>query len=230
MKIILLLTIVFAQLSIFSQTKKEEIILLEQKIDSIYIIPPRIDIEVIEVMPEWDGNFVTIKARVQNNGYYLVNEFESLTSLGLNSPLKKIEQIAIPGAEYRITEPSSSWYVDPKGQAFACVEVSLADGIKDEVPENDKLCVAVSSERFMVYDPFPNPGTDLLNIRMILPDDGDVTILLYTSEGQMLLNNTYNGIEGFNQLEVNTSFYSAGNYKILVQYEGKEATFSWIKN
>jgi len=48
MKIILLLTIVFAQLSIFSQTKKEEIILLEQKIDSIYnkINQTRSDFEI----------------------------------------------------------------------------------------------------------------------------------------------------------------------------------------
>lgn len=203
-----------------------------EKLDSIYIHPPKVDIEVIEVIPVWDGDYVSIKARIRNNGYYTVNEFESLTSIGSNSPLKKLEVISIAGEEFKVTDPASSWYFNPsqtQEQAFACVEVNLADGSKDEFPSNDKKCVSLYNESFVVYDPFPNPGSDELTIRINLPESGQLSIALYSSIGELVLDNEYDGMKGFNQVLINTVTLSAGTYSILISYGEKEKSFSWVK-
>ena len=204
-----------------------------EKLDSIYIHPPKVDIEVIEVIPVWDGDYVSIKARVRNNGYYTVYEFESLTSIGSNSPLKKLEILSIPGEEFKVTEPSTSWYFNlsqTQEQAFACVEVNLEDGSKDEVPGNDKFCVSLNNESFIVYDPYPNPGSDEVNIRMNLPESGDLTVELYSSNGEMVEQIEYNGAKGFNQVLINTATLSAGTYSVIVRYGDKEKSFSWVKH
>ena len=107
--------------------------------------------------------------------------------------------------------------------------MNLADGTKDEVPDNDKSCVSLNNESFVVYDPYQNPGSDELNIRMNLPESGDFTVELYSSKGEVVDQYEYNGHQGFNQVLIHTSTLSAGNYSIVVRFGEKEESFSWVK-
>ena len=199
------------------------------KSDSILINTPRIDIEILDIVPEWDGPFLTVRSLVLNNGYYTVTEFETYISIGSGTPIKTLETIDIQRSTAVLTEPSTAFYVDNNSQAFVCVELKLPGGAIDENPGNDKLCKTLLENDFEVYAPYPNPTTNKLSIRLILPQEDEFSVEIYSSEGKMVKGYKFNGDQGFNQVDLYVADLRAGNYRMKVIYGDENKVFSWVK-
>ena len=108
---------------------------------------------------------------------------------------------------------------------FICLNLVSREGNVDETPENNSDCLAIEQE-FTVNTPYPNPccGNDnQLILEMILPEAGDVEMLMISATGSIVReDNVSNAPEGFNQFSLNLSILEPGIYLMKIVYDGQE--------
>jgi hypothetical protein len=64
---------------------------------------------------------------------------------------------------------------------------------------------------------------------MNLPEADEFSIEIYASNGQMVKGLSFNGVVGYNQVELSVLELNAGNYQLKVIYKGQSKIFSWVK-
>lgn len=67
---------------------------------------------------------------------------------------------------------------------------------------------------------YPNPANDITNIRLMLKEEGNVSIDIYNITGTLVNSNNYGSMTGFQNFTLNASAYEAGVYFVNVTVNG----------
>ncbi len=119
----------------------------------------------------------------------------------------------------RITLPVS---LNARNPLNICVRIpDEIMGVPDINPENNSACSA--EKVVIVYAPYPNPASDLLNLDILATGDEEVRVEIYHSTGVRKFSGTIStGSEGINTWAVDISTWAAGTYIIqAIQPEGR---------
>ena len=116
------------------------------------------------------------------------------------------------------------------GDHFVCVYALNPNGLKDEVPADNKWCDALDVSEFKVIAPYPNPTEDLLIVPLIIPKAGELTMTIYDSRGKEV-QKPYSGsiAHGLQQITVYTREFNSGLYVCKVQLDGQTIFTKFIK-
>ena len=116
------------------------------------------------------------------------------------------------------------------GDHFVCVYALNPNGLKDELPVDNKMCKALDETAFKVLTPYPNPTSDLIELPLIIPASGNLTITIYDSRGkeiQKLVNEKIN--QGLQLIHVETRDFASGLYVCKVQLEDQVIFTKFIR-
>lgn len=75
---------------------------------------------------------------------------------------------------------------DCEPEAIICVKVSNPNGIADQNPLNDELCITLE-DKFFLLGPIPNPVSEEMRMDMYLPVAGKLTLTLYNAIGSKVM-------------------------------------------
>lgn len=113
-----------------------------------------------------------------------------------------------PGAEANISLDGAS--------SLAGANFTKITGAKLGIPS---IVYSVPSLQISNY---PNPFNGTTSISYYLPENGNVTIMVFSYSGQLMMNRSFNGmIAGQHQFEIDAATWMPGNYICRIQSEGK---------
>lgn len=105
---------------------------------------------------------------------------------------------------------------------LVCATVeSVNNGAQEERVDNNSSCKEVAVGNFDILNIFPNPAYDNINIGVMLPRDGKVTIKFIDMLGKILYSADYNGVRGYNKFTMTTMPLNAAVYVAEVSYDGQ---------
>jgi len=112
--------------------------------------------------------------------------------------------------------------------SFICINAIIPGYEVDAVPENNRMCVSLIND-FYVFDPYPNPAGDEINLSYILPFENDVEIIVYNMLGGKLLDNYVKGYNGYNMQKIDMSNLNSGPYLLKIKFYGQNKTIKFLK-
>jgi len=99
------------------------------------------------------------------------------------------------------------------------------DNVNNNTPErktdNNTTCKEVKVGSFDVLNVYPNPAFDVLNLGVMIPNDGKVSVRIVDALGQTFEKKDFNGIKGYNNFTMNTIQLNAAIYIAEVFYDGQ---------
>lgn len=107
---------------------------------------------------------------------------------------------------------------------YYCITATDPNGETDNVPVNNERCFNRTVKVVVLVNPYPNPFTDELTVRLILPYEESIQIDLFDHAGKMIRSFLYNGQANKGLLELHNDFsgLSDGVYSI--------TGFIWMKS
>jgi PKD repeat protein len=116
------------------------------------------------------------------------------------------------------------------GDHFICVDVLNPNGLKDEIPIDNKVCEALDVSAFKILTPYPNPAEDLIIIPLIIPEDGELNMTIYDANGKEMEKMFSGSIaQGLQLMTLDTRIYNSGTYVCKVQLAGQTLFTKFIK-
>jgi PKD repeat protein len=99
------------------------------------------------------------------------------------------------------------------------------DNVNNNTPEvrtdNNTTCKEVKVGSFDILNVYPNPAFDVLNLGVMIPNDGKVSVRIVDALGQTFEKKDFNGIKGYNNFTMNTIQLNAAIYIAEVFYDGQ---------
>lgn len=188
---------------------------------TIYIIRPILDVAVTDDSSYFDGDYFHVVTRLVNLGTRRIDSVFIETQLENGSMIR--EQLIATinnGPDGSVWYPfRSSFYVGSNRDfRYYCVRATEPNGEADVVPANNERCITRERE-LTVSTPFPNPFDESLNIRIMLPFQDELSVVLYDQLGNVA-GEVYNGKaeKGSLRLTMNTSLLADGVYTLRVLF------------
>lgn len=116
------------------------------------------------------------------------------------------------------------------GDHFICVYALNPNGLKDELPIDNKLCKALDESAFKVLDPYPNPTSDMLEIPLVIPSSGDLKVIIYDSKGDEV-EEAFDGKvgKGLQLITIETRKFNSGLYLCKLQLQDQVLFTKFIR-
>ncbi|MEQ8425314.1 MAG: PKD domain-containing protein, partial [Cyclobacteriaceae bacterium] len=192
----------------------------------ISVIVPSLDVALKSVMllPASTGE-TNILVTLTNKSNSPVSNLRMLVDVSGGALLsERITAVIQPGQDY--SQVLAAGIVGAKGDLdYVCVNVIL-DGDVDDT--NNRKCLNQESST-IVLDPYPNPGSDFLNLDWISVAAGDAVVTIFDRTGRKVFENTFTGInEGLNQASVSLSPLNPGIYYVLFVAADIRKTFPFV--
>lgn len=96
--------------------------------------------------------------------------------------------------------------------------------------DNNTTCKEVKVGSFDILNVYPNPAFDVLNLGVMMPNDGKVQIRIVDALGQTFEKKEFNGIKGYNNFIMNTIQLNAAIYIAEVNYDGQVVRTKFMRN
>jgi PKD repeat protein len=175
---------------------------------------PVYDISLIgfNIIKNDDGSLKLIAA-LHNEGNVSVNNMSLELSLsGVTSVREAVTETIIPQASanhilnYEITDASKL--------EFLCVTVILANDLSTD---NNERCITLDKPYFL-YDPYPNPASDLLNINWIADSTEPLSVIIIDALGNQVMTTSLSSEQGLNSVKMLTDGLADGIYAMFLKY------------
>lgn len=167
-----------------------------------------------------NGNFYKVQVTLQNNSNIEITSAGLGLQLGGGAILRETwNGSLLPGrsATFLFTGEVSA------GEAQVPVICATIENLNSYAPEdrtdNNTTCKELSVGDFEVFSIYPNPALENINLGVMLPQDGTVSIRLIDYLGQQLNMITFSGIKGYNNFTINTAALGASVYIAEVAYK-----------
>ncbi|MDP4266265.1 MAG: PKD domain-containing protein [Bacteroidota bacterium] len=198
--------------------------------DSINVIKPYIDIAVSNLNPINDGKTISVKINVTNNSNVPVHSIDFRSALGSSNIIWENWKGNIePDKTFLYSFKSSFEQLSDYQPSHLCVSVSPTSLI-DEVPENNQMCIQFTNE-FKVYNIYPNPSDQYINIEYVIPTADIINIDIYNLLGAKIQKVfSGSGNEGYNSVIQDISNLEKGFYILKITYKSNEFIGKFIKN
>ncbi|MGM0649831.1 MAG: T9SS type A sorting domain-containing protein, partial [Bacteroidota bacterium] len=187
-------------------------------IKNLRVIVPLVDVGVIDVRATIDGSYLLVEADIINAGTMPVENL----ALELSTSAGKLYREYLDhgfdaGAVEKYSFTTQPYIADGTLPEFVCVY--LDPGTEDDVPENNEYC-DLNEPDFTLFNLYPNPASDKLNITLLMPADGDINIQVFDGTGRLVFNKTHSLNAGYRMISLDCTGYSNGNYTLRISYEG----------
>ncbi|HTJ49391.1 MAG TPA: T9SS type A sorting domain-containing protein, partial [Cyclobacteriaceae bacterium] len=97
---------------------------------------------------------------------------------------------------------------------FLCVTVILANDLSTD---NNERCITLDKPYFL-YDPYPNPASDLMNISWIADSTDPLSITMIDALGNQVMTTSLSSQQGLNSVKMLTDGLADGIYVMFLKY------------
>jgi hypothetical protein len=182
---------------------------------------PFLDLAITEVHATQFNNLLSLSSDLVNLGNQPISRFQISAKIENGVPVNEqwtSADVLKPGESMPFTF-ASRYEIDPSNvPSFYCIEISEINDTTDDVEANNKKCSAIN-DAFELFDIYPNPSSDQINISMNVPLDGTVSISIYNSAGQLMkLNEEIKVLKGYNEFNYSIRNFAKGFYACVIKY------------
>jgi PKD repeat protein len=206
---------------------------LDSTTKNIYVIKPILDIAITGDSSYISGNYFHLVARIANLGTREIDSvsIEGRLADGTNVLEKYISLIPNGPAGIQWYRFHATFLISASTKLdYYCIKVSEPNGEADDVPANNEKCFSRIKE-LAVINPYPNPFTSKLIVRVILPFEDILKLEIIDQLGKTMLSIpekiTSKGLTEFN---LNLAEIPDGVYSVMLQFRDERVVKQVIKN
>ncbi|MFN6039777.1 MAG: T9SS type A sorting domain-containing protein, partial [Bacteroidota bacterium] len=189
--------------------------------DSVRVYEPRLDISAINLEFQEVNNFIKITGYFKNEGNLTVNNLDLYAKVDGGSFFKELWSGTLIKNGILVHEFSSQVY-NPNEDTYLCVEATIPNQSIEINLSNNQFCSNMGENNFSVYNLFPNPSVNELNIPFNLTKKGIVYFSLYSAGGNLVRKFEFNAeTPGIQITKMDISDLSSGIYGLNIEFEGK---------
>ena len=167
-----------------------------------------------------DGNYkVVTVAEIANVGTRDVSSFDIQSKISNNITLQESWEGSLPiGTRMNYIFEASYISSLEQNKTFICVEAFNPNGENDDNPANNRNCIALEN-KIKVLQVYPNPSRDIVNIDIILPKNGTVSLILHDVLGAEIFSYENELSKGYNNLNFTVKGLGKGVYFLETTFE-----------
>jgi len=185
-------------------------------VDQAYIDGVMVEVRLIP-----NGEFYKIQVTITNNSNIEITQMGLSIQLGNGSVIRENWTGSIlPSQTINYTFSGEVKLANENAIPVICASI---DNINNQSAENrtdnNTTCKEISIGNFDVISIYPNPANESATFGIMLPRDGKVTILLIDALGQIEYKTAFNGVKGYNNLNVSLLPLNAGVYVAEIIYD-----------
>lgn len=192
----------------------------------ISVIIPELDIELtsLSLVPTSTGES-DILLTIKNNSNFPVNNIEAIIDISGEALISETITTTIQPSEV-YSHILTTGIVDRKnGYTYLCVELAV-DGEADI--QNNKKCLN-NDATTVVMAPYPNPGSENLNLEWVAPVPGNAEIHIFDPNGRKVYEDILSDLKpGLNQTTIPVSLLHPGMYYLFFVSEGVRKSFPFV--
>jgi len=200
---------------------------------NIYVIKPILDVAITGDSSYISGNYFHIVSRIANLGTRQIDSvnIEARLADGTNFLEKNISLIPNGPAGVQWYKFHATFLISSSSKLdYYCVKVSEPNGQSDDVPANNEKCFSRIKE-MAVINPYPNPFTDYIIIRVILPYEDDLKLEIIDQLGKIMYRQEAGRVQkGLREFDLNLSDLPDGIYTVLLQFRDERIMRQIVKN
>lgn len=185
-------------------------------VDQAYIDGVMVEVRLIP-----NGDFYKIQVAITNNSNIEITQMGLSIQLGNGSVIRENWTGSIlPSQTINYSFSGEIKLANENAIPVICASI---DNINNQSAENrtdnNTTCKEISIGNFDVITIYPNPANESATFGIMLPRDGKVTILLIDALGQIEYKTAFNGVKGYNNLNVSLLPLNAGIYIAEIIYD-----------
>jgi hypothetical protein len=116
-----------------------------------------------------------------------------------------------------------------KTPGYLCLEIIDVNGVPDDNADNNRKCIT-ASDKFELFDIYPNPVSNNLNLGINLQTEGTVTLKAITLLGQSVMaEQSYDLQKGYSTLSLDTKGLQGGLYLLEINYNDNKIYRRFLK-
>lgn len=191
---------------------------LDTTLQEIRVTFSSLDIALSKIHHRIENGYLIVGATLLNLGTRTIENLH-ITAIPHNlSPIMESWQGKLPSGDLLYFEFSARFPIAASMPQYLCMEVEIPGISSDDHPENNRLCLALENT-FNVLPPFPNPATSSIQLSFILPEEDNISILLFDANGN-LIDKVLEAPapQGINSLNLNASALRPGIYAFRITY------------
>ncbi len=200
---------------------------------NIYVIRPILDIAITGDSSYISGNYFHLVVRIANLGTRQIDSvnIEGRLADGTNVLEKYVSLIPNgPSGIQWYTFHAKFLITASTKLDYYCVKVSEPNGESDDFPSNNEKCFS-RIKTLAIVGPYPNPFTETVTVKAILPFDDELEIDLIDHTGKTVKTITSGfASEGLNEYSINLSGLADGLYTLRFQFRDEVSTRPILKN
>ncbi len=176
-----------------------------------------------------DGNFMRMTAVLTNESPFPFKNIKLIGHLNGSSLTTETWKGELTGGQ-TLVYPFVAGVAIEGSPKYCCVKIVMVNDTLSLNQGITEICVPLVSE-FTLTEPFPNPASNRLFLRFILPIEDEYTIEFFNITGHKLpLDMKAPGTIGFNEVNVDISTLSNGMYIVRLTYRGEQKTAKFVVN
>ncbi len=193
---------------------------------TLRVIVPVIDLAVLDVRADMDGNYLLVEADIANAGSVPVdNPAMELSTSGDKRQREVLDHTLHAGVVETYLFNTRLWFADGELPDYICVWIDPVS--PDDAPENNEKC-QLQDAGFRLLDVYPNPVNDELSISLVMPENGDVRLQLFDNAGRLLFSKEHSLNKGHRVMTMDVSPYSQGSYSLRVTYGDESGVVNFM--
>ncbi len=205
----------------------------DSAIKNIYVIKPILDIAITGDSSYIAGDYFHLVAKIANLGTRQIDSVNITGRLADGTNVLEKYVSLIPNGPAGI-----QWYTfhatfqitSSTKLEYYCVKVSEPNGESDDVPTNNEKCFSRIKE-LAVINPYPNPFTENLIVRVVLPFSDNLELDIIDQLGRIMLNVPESlAPKGLTEFKLNLSDIPDGVYSVRIRFREEQAIRQVVKN
>src|SRR5690554_517141 len=187
------------------------------------VLERQTDLLISQLFSQEENGYLTIGVQLKNIGTTPIDMVDLyLRKPSLSGGIKETWSGNLQAGQSEIyvfsAAPSATVMDKDADQNYLCIEgriVSPAQFTELDL-ENNEVCRVIAPSEVVLIHPYPNPVSDQLTIKVVMPAKEVIALHVYNDQGRLVHTVTEEEElqKGLNTFYVNTSGWAAGNYKI----------------
>ncbi len=194
---------------------------------TVLVVLPVYDVAILDYTPQQTGNYLSFSCRFLNMGSLPLDSV-NLTLQIQDAPyiMEKWTGHIMPGTVVTY-EFALHYQISGKIPSATCVEAMVSGQTEDPTPENNLKC-SNSTNDFIFYSLFPNPGENTIFIEFNNPQKQTINFQIIDKLGKIVFTDKLEQLsKGFQRIKININYLESGTYtfKIFSNIDSAEKQF-----
>ncbi len=183
---------------------------------------PEMDIALgnLRVVPQGD---VTGFVLTMTNIGSLIPDFIDLdVDLGKFSITERVDRVISPETSVNYVMRLNLTESQLRGLSKICLNAKVVSSVfVEEKTNNNRACTNLE-DAFRVLDIYPNPARSSITVPVIIPNSGDVMVVIEQGDGKQTHSLRFELSAGYNEVKIDRASLKSGIYFIRFRFEGIE--------